>query len=59
MRHLYYEAWKKYFGNNILVVDGSKIYSQPGAELIRIQKYLKIEPEITEDSFVYNFERKF
>ena len=57
--NIYYEAWKEYFGENILVVDGSKINSQPGIQLIRIQKYLKIEPEITEDSFVYNSERKF
>ena len=44
---VYYNLWKKYFGDNILLVDGTNILKNPADEIIKIQKFLKIPVELT------------
>lgn len=43
----------------MLIVDGSKISTNPAAEIIRIQQFLSLDIEIDEKNFVYNNERGF
>ena len=57
---IYYYYWLQFFKKNqLLIVDGSKISTNPAIELIRIQKFLNLEIEIDERNFVYNDERGF
>ena len=57
---VYYYYWLQFFKKNqLLIVDGSKISTNPAVELIRIQKFLNLEIEIDERNFVYNDERGF
>ena len=51
---VYYNLWKKYFGDNILLVDGTNILKNPADEIIKIQKFLKIPVEVNQaNGFAY------
>jgi len=57
---IFYTYWLRFFNKDqILVVDGSRISSNPAVELVRIQQFLGLDIEIDAANFVYNEERGF
>ena len=56
---IYIKEWYKNFkkDENILTLDGSLLYSDPGKLFVKIQKFLKVPVAIDENNFLYNEER--
>lgn len=47
--------WLKYFNKNqFVIVDGDKLLTNPGPEMVKAQKLLDLNVEITEKNFVIN-----
>ena len=49
------ENWLKYFNQNqLILINGDKLLTDPGEEMVEAQRKMNIDIEITEDSFVKN-----
>ena len=49
------ENWLKYFNENqLILINGDKLLTDPGEEMVAAQRKMNIDIEITEDSFIKN-----
>jgi len=56
---VYYNQWRKYFGENILLVDGTNILKNPADEIIKIQNFLNVPVEVDQSFFRFDEDREF
>lgn len=57
---LHFARWLEYFPREqILILSGEKLISNPFSEVKKLEMFLGLEPVITEDHFVYNETKGF
>lgn len=57
---VHFKRWLHYFNRDqILVLDGNQLISNPSTELVKVEKYLNVQPYFTEDKFYFNKTKGF
>ncbi len=57
---LHLKNWLKYFPRrNFHFVNGDEMITNPGKELLKVQEFLRLEPLVDEQNFVYNATKRF
>ena len=60
MYDVHFARWLEYFSlDQILVIDGDVLISEPVSELVRVEKFLDVNHFFTEDMFYYNSTKGF
>ena len=58
--HIHMSRWLQIFPREqIYVVDGDQFISSPWIELANLEKFLHLEPELTQDNFYFNASKGF
>lgn len=57
---IHFKRWLNYFSREqILVLDGDQLIRDPSAELMKVEKYLNVEPYFKQDTFFFNETKGF
>lgn len=54
---LYLKKWTELYGSNILNLDGSKLYTESGDILVKVQQFLGLPVFLDNDNFFWNGDR--